>query len=133
MDTYINTLIMVADDSPVAASVVPMPRGGKPTVASIQYALLAERPYALTQGDVLLAISTSGTSNNVIKAAEVAIGHGMKVISLTGRPHSALGALAEYDICTPAGEYADRVQELHIKVIHILVELVERALFPENY
>lgn len=85
------------------------------------------------QGDVLLAISTSGTSNNVIKAAEVATSLGMKVIALTGRPGSALGTIADYDICTPAGEYADRVQELHIKVIHILVELVERALFPENY
>ena len=55
MDDYVNTLILVADDSPVAASVVPVPRGGKPTVASIQHALLSERPYALTQGDLLLA------------------------------------------------------------------------------
>jgi D-sedoheptulose 7-phosphate isomerase len=55
------------------------------------------------------------------------------VISLTGKPGSAVGLLADIDICTPAGRYSDRVQELHIKVIHILVEMVERTLFPENY
>jgi D-sedoheptulose 7-phosphate isomerase len=55
------------------------------------------------------------------------------VIALTGRPASPLGRDAEIEICTPCGEWSDRVQELHIKVIHILVELVERRLFPENY
>ncbi len=44
-----------------------------------------------------------------------------------------LGRLADVEICTPAGTFADRVQELHIKVIHILIELVERAMFPANY
>jgi D-sedoheptulose 7-phosphate isomerase len=81
----------------------------------------------------LLAISTSGTSENVIKGVNAAKQKGLKVFTLTGRPHSALGVLADYDICTPAGEYADRVQELHIKVIHILIEIVERQLFPDNY
>jgi len=85
-------------------------------------------------GDVLLAISTSGTSKNVIKAAEAAKLKGAKVIALTGKPKSALGALADIDICTTASSpYADRVQELHIKVIHILIELVERRLFAANY
>ena len=84
-------------------------------------------------GDVLLAISTSGRSPNVLRAAEVARARGMEVVALVGQPASALGALATVEICTPGGAFADRVQELHIKVIHVLIELVERALFPENY
>lgn len=88
-------------------------------------------------GDVLVAISTSGTSANIMKAAAAARERGMKVVSLTGRRSSApvkpapghwLPELADVDICTPASEYADRVQELHIKVIHTLVQLVEAGL-----
>lgn len=84
-------------------------------------------------GDVLLAISTSGTSKNILAAVKAAKERGMVVVSLTGRPGSAIGGLADIDVCTPGGQYADRVQELHIKVIHILIESVERALFPQNY
>lgn len=84
-------------------------------------------------GDVLLAISTSGKSANVIKAAEYAREHGIHVILLTGRKDSPLSPLATIEICTPAGSYADRIQELHIKIIHILIELVERKIYPENY
>ena len=84
-------------------------------------------------GDVLLAISTSGSSANVIKAAAAAQQIGMKVIVLTGKTESALARYADVEICTPGGRFADRVQELHIKVIHILIELVERHLFVENY
>jgi D-sedoheptulose 7-phosphate isomerase len=84
-------------------------------------------------GDVLFAISTSGTSRNVVAAAEAARTAGMKVIALTGKPGTPLEALADITICTPGGHYADRVQELHIKVIHILIELVERQLAPANY
>jgi len=80
-------------------------------------------------GDVLLAISTSGTSKNVIRAAEVAKSLGMKTVCLTGKPSSALGKLSDFDICTPGGDYADRVQELHIKVIHSLIEVIEKKLF----
>ena len=86
-------------------------------------------------GDCLLAISTSGRSANVLRAARAAKDLGMVVIALTGRPGSDLGRLADIEICTPGGGggYADRVQELQIAVIHILIELVERGLFPENY
>lgn len=84
-------------------------------------------------GDVILGISTSGKSPNVIKAAEAARQRGLKVITLTGKPESPLGRLADIDICTPGGRFADRVQELHIKVIHILIELVERRMFGETY
>ncbi len=84
-------------------------------------------------GDCLFAISTSGTSKNVIKAAEYARDNGIHVVSLTGTAGSALGQLATVDISAGASRYADRVQEVHIKVIHILIELIERDFFPENY
>lgn len=85
------------------------------------------------KGDIFLGISTSGKSTNIIKAASFAKSIGMKTIILTGHPNSPLSQHADLEICTPGGNYADRVQELHIKVIHILMELVERKLFPENY
>ena len=83
--------------------------------------------------DILLAISTSGESRNVLLAANRARELGLKVIALTGKEGSILGRAADVEICTPGGAYADRAQELHIKVIHILIELVERAMFPANY
>lgn len=86
------------------------------------------------KGDVLLGISTSGKSANVIKAAEYAKTNGIHVITLTGKAESVLGKLADVDVITlGTSGYADRVQELHIKVIHILIELVERRFFPANY
>jgi D-sedoheptulose 7-phosphate isomerase len=84
-------------------------------------------------GDFLLAISTSGKSRSILNAAEAARARGVKVIAMHGRRGSPLEALADYNICTPGGQYADRVQELHIKVVHMLIEIVERALFPGNY
>ena len=84
-------------------------------------------------GDCLLAISTSGKSPNILAAARAAHEREMKVIALTGRPDTEIEPLADICIATPGGKYSDRVQELHIKVIHILIELVERDMFPENY
>ena len=84
-------------------------------------------------GDCLVALSTSGTSKNIIRAAEVAKTLGMKVIILSGRRSDTLEPLSDVYVCTPGGTYADRVQELHIKVLHILIELIERHFFPENY
>lgn len=84
-------------------------------------------------GDVLIAISTSGKSPNVVKAAEAAKALGVKVIALTGKPGSLLESLADVCVCAPGGDFADRTQELHIKVLHILIELVERQLSPQNY
>ena len=81
------------------------------------------------KGDALLAISTSGKSKNVITAAEEARKRGLFVVSLTGRADSDLAKVSDIDVCTPAGRYADRVQELHIKVIHIIIELVEKLTF----
>ncbi len=84
-------------------------------------------------GDVLVAITTSGTSKNVVAAARKARELGVRVIALTGRAGTPICDLADIAIVTPGGKYADRVQELHIKVIHILIELVERELAPDNY
>ena len=83
-------------------------------------------------GDALLAISTSGGSRNVLAAAQVARELGLRTIALTGRAATPLVELAEIAIVTTGGRYADRVQELHIKVIHILIELVERRLAPRS-
>lgn len=80
------------------------------------------------QGDVLLAISTSGNSANIIKAAKVAREKGMKVIGLTGRDGGKLAALCDVEIRAPHSDFSDRVQEIHIKVIHILVMLVEEGV-----
>src|SRR4051812_10033538 len=77
-------------------------------------------------GDCLLAISTSGKSPNVLAAARAAAAQEVKVIALTGHAGSPLSKLATIEICTPVGRFSDRIQELHIKVVHILVELVER-------
>ncbi|MFI8481302.1 D-sedoheptulose 7-phosphate isomerase [Pseudomonas sp. NPDC078700] len=85
------------------------------------------------EGDVLLAFSTSGKSPNVLNAVAAAKQLGVKVIGLTGKPGSKLEELADVCICAPGGNYADRIQELHIKVVHILIELIERKLSPENY
>ncbi len=85
------------------------------------------------KGDCLLAISTTGKSNNVIRAAEYAKANNIVVVSLTGEPNSPLGSVATIDISVGKSNFADRVQELHIKVIHILIELIERDICPENY
>lgn len=81
-------------------------------------------------GDVLVAISTSGASPSVILAAVAAKASGATVIALTGRPDSVLEQNADICVCTPGGPFADRAQELHIKVIHILIEQIERELYP---
>jgi D-sedoheptulose 7-phosphate isomerase len=78
--------------------------------------------------DCLLAISTSGTSPSILNAAMSARELDMTVIGLTGKPESKLAELSDICISTPVGKYSDRVQELHIKVLHILVELVELKL-----
>jgi D-sedoheptulose 7-phosphate isomerase len=85
------------------------------------------------EGDALLAISTSGKSPTVLNAAQAARALGIKSIALTGRVESELEKLCDLCICCLGGPYADRAQELHIKVIHILIELIERRFYPENW
>ena len=81
------------------------------------------------QGDVLLAISTSGNSMNIIKAAEAAMGKGMKVIGLTGKTGGLLAGMVDSEIRVKGRKYSDRIQEIHIKIIHILVLLIEQEVF----
>lgn len=78
--------------------------------------------------DVLLAISTSGNSKNVVAAARMAKEKGAKVIALTGNDGGALAAIADLEIRVPHTGYADRVQEIHIKVIHIMILLIEKMI-----
>ena len=80
------------------------------------------------KGDVLLGISTSGNSENVIKAVESAKSKGIKTIVLTGKTGGKLAALADLEIRAPHSEYADRAQEIHIKVIHALINGIEKEL-----
>jgi D-sedoheptulose 7-phosphate isomerase len=77
-------------------------------------------------GDVLLAISTSGNSVNVIQAAEAARAKNMKVIGLTGRDGGKLGLLCDIEIRAPHSEFADRAQEVHMVVIHALIDCIEQ-------
>ena len=81
---------------------------------------------------VLLAISTSGNSKNVLEAAKMARSRKMSVIGLTGKGGGLLADLCNVCFIAP-GVNADRIQEIHIKIIHTLIEGVERELFPENY
>lgn len=79
-------------------------------------------------GDVLFAISTSGRSANVLNAAQQSKAQGLKVVALTGSDENPLRQISDVHIATPGGEHSDRVQELHIKVLHILVELIEARM-----
>ena len=77
------------------------------------------------EGDVLLAISTSGNSVNVVNAISAARKKGMKVIGLTGKDGGKMADLCDVEIRAPHSEYADRAQEIHIKVIHSLILSIE--------
>ena len=79
-------------------------------------------------GDVLLAISTSGYSPNVLRAAEAAREAGMEVVALTGKDGGQLAALSDVEIRAPHSGYADRIQEIHIKAIHIMILLIEKQV-----
>lgn len=79
-------------------------------------------------GDALVAISTSGNSMNVIKAVEAAREKGMNVIALTGKTGGLLAGMVDQEIRVRGRQHSDRIQEVHIKVLHILVLLVEQGL-----
>jgi D-sedoheptulose 7-phosphate isomerase len=80
------------------------------------------------KGDVLLGLSTSGNSMNIIRAAESAKEKGMKVIILSGKDGGKLAPLADVELRVPHHGYADRIQEVHIKIIHILMLLIEKQV-----
>lgn len=79
-------------------------------------------------GDVLLGISTSGNSANILNAIRVAHDRGMKVIVLTGKDAGKMKGLADAEIIVPHFGYADRIQEIHIKLIHALIDHIEVSL-----
>ncbi len=81
-----------------------------------------------TPGDVLLAISTSGNSLNILEAVRAAQQKGMKVIGLTSRGENSLFQMCDVPICAPLTAHSDRIQEIHIKVIHILIQCIEEIL-----
>ncbi|KEI69646.1 D-sedoheptulose 7-phosphate isomerase [Endozoicomonas elysicola] len=80
------------------------------------------------EGDVLLGISTSGNSGNIIKAVESARAKGMKVILLSGKDGGKMAGTADVEIRVPHFGYADRIQEVHIKAIHIMIQLIEKYM-----
>lgn len=82
--------------------------------------------------DVFLGISTSGNSKNVLLAAETARRKGLKVVTLTGKDGGQLASLSDVEIRVAHFGFADRIQEIHIKVIHILILLMEQQLFGEK-
>jgi len=79
-------------------------------------------------GDVLIAISTSGNSQNVINAAKVAMQKGLKVVSLTGKDGGQLKEYSDIEIRVPYSGYADRIQEIHIKIIHSIIHSIEELI-----
>lgn len=81
------------------------------------------------QGDVLVGISTSGQSANIIEAVKAAQEKGMKVVLLTGKDGGALAGMNAIEIRVDHFGFADRIQEIHIKVIHILIQLIEAKIF----
>ncbi|TKI03321.1 D-sedoheptulose 7-phosphate isomerase [Martelella alba] len=80
------------------------------------------------KGDVLLGISTSGNSGNIIRAIDAARAKGMKVIALTGKDGGKMAGVADVEIRVPHFGYADRIQEIHIKTIHIMIQLIEKEM-----
>lgn len=84
------------------------------------------------EGDMFIGISTSGNSGNIIKAIEKAKELGLKTVLLLGKDGGKLKGVADYEFIIP-GETSDRIQEIHMMILHIIIEGVERIMFPENY
>jgi D-sedoheptulose 7-phosphate isomerase len=84
------------------------------------------------KGDLLLLFTTSGNSKNLTLAAEAAKAKGVKTVGILGRDGGLLKSIVDHAIVVPA-QSSDRIQEIHLKILHIAIETVERELFPENY
>lgn len=83
-------------------------------------------------GDLFIGISTSGNSENIIKAIEKAKAMDMKTCVLLGKDGGKLKGICDYEFIIP-GKTSDRIQEIHMMILHIIIEGVERVMFPENY
>jgi len=81
------------------------------------------------QGDILLGLTTSGNSRNILLAIQAAKDKGMISIVLTGNDGGQVANLADYSIIVPHHGYADRIQEIHVKIIHIIILIIEKKLF----
>jgi D-sedoheptulose 7-phosphate isomerase len=84
------------------------------------------------KGDIFIGLSTSGNSPNVIKAIETARKNGLVTLTLLGKDGGKLKGMADFEFIIP-GKTADKAQEVHMTILHIIIEGVERILFPENY
>lgn len=82
--------------------------------------------------DLLVVLTTSGNSKNILSAVNAAKEKGMRTIALSGRDGGVLKGLSDLEIVIP-GKNSDRIQEMHMKIIHSVIECAERELFPENY
>jgi D-sedoheptulose 7-phosphate isomerase len=85
------------------------------------------------EGDLLVVFSTSGSSPNVVEACRAARAKGLGVVGLLGRGGGAVRELCDVAVVVPLATTSDRVQEVHIQVVHAVIEAVERRLFPHNY
>ncbi len=85
------------------------------------------------EGDLLVALSTSGNSPNVLRACQVARERGVTTVGLLGKGGGKLLDLVDVPLVVPLATTSDRIQEVHIKILHITIEAVERRMFPENY
>ncbi len=84
------------------------------------------------EGDFFFGISTSGNSQNIIEAVKVAKEKGLKTVGILGKDGGKLKGICDYEFIVQ-GETTDRIQEVHMMILHIIIEGVERILFPENY
>lgn len=83
-------------------------------------------------GDMFIGISTSGNSENIIRAINLAKEMNLKTVVLLGKDGGNLKGVADYEFIIP-GETSDRIQEIHMMILHIIIEGVERIMFPQNY
>ncbi len=86
-----------------------------------------------TKGDVLVVLTTSGNSPNILAACEAARERGVSVVGLLGKGGGAVKDLCDVALVVPQATTSDRIQEIHIKVLHTVIEAVERRMFPHNY
>jgi len=84
------------------------------------------------KGDFFIGISTSGNSKNIIEALKIAKDLGMTTCLLLGKDGGVLKNQSDFEFIIP-GVTSDRIQEIHMMILHIIIEGVEKELFPENY
>ena len=84
------------------------------------------------EGDFFFGFSPSGYSKNIIEAVKSAKERNLKTVALLGKDGGKLKGVCDYEFIIP-GETSDRIQEVHMMILHIIIEGVERILFPENY